>query len=176
MTVIERLKAAGYDPAKALWPVESSIYGSMDCEHIQITTAHCMPRDGMPATKVTATAIVHFSDGGWRPYPVGWPQSEAACVSLFFDVGADLGDLETELWNRDGEFRYRLLSRCIQDCKYFLGAGRRHSKYLWGGNVQSHIKAMQLLWNSFSADEKPIWTNYDEIYAFGCRMKEEEIF
>lgn len=76
----------------------------------------------------------------------------------------------------DAEFRYRLLSRCIQDCKYFLGCGSRFSKYLWGCCVENHIQAMRILWDSFSDDEKPEWTSLEEIEWFSKKMLEEEIY
>ena len=38
MTVLERLKAAGYDPAVSLFPDSIGNAGSMECERIQIRT------------------------------------------------------------------------------------------------------------------------------------------
>lgn len=162
MTVLERLKAAGYDPAVSLFPDSIGNAGSMECERIQIRTFFCRPRENEAAIGVTATAMTHFSDGSTRPYPDGWPRSLDASVTLYF-AG-------------DAEFRYRLLSRCIQDCKYFLGCGSRFSKYLWGCCVENHIQAMRILWDSFSDDEKPEWTSLEEIERFSKKMLEEEIY
>lgn len=86
------------------------------------------------------------------------------------------GNVATDLVGSDAEFRYRLLSRCIQDCKYFLGCGSRFSKYLWGCCVENHIQAMRILWDSFSDDEKPEWTSLEEIERFSKKMLEEEIY
>ena len=86
------------------------------------------------------------------------------------------GNVSTDLVGSDSEFRYRLLSRCIQDCKYFLGCGSRFSKYLWGCCVENHIQAMRILWDSFSDDEKPEWTSLEEIERFSKKMLEEEIY
>lgn len=179
MTVLERLKAAGYDPAVSMFPDRIGKAGSMDCERIQIRTFFCRPRGNVDAIGVTGTAITHFSDGSNRPYPDGWPRSLEASVTLYFDSDVDFrffGNVATDLVGSDKEFRYRLLSRCIQDCKYFLGYGSRFSKYLWGCCVESHIQAMHILWDSFSEDEKPEWTSLEEIETFGKKMLEEEIY
>lgn len=75
MTVLERLKAAGYDPAMSLFPDNIGNAGSMECERIQIRTFFCRPRENEAAIGVTAIAMTHFSDGSTRPYPDGWPRS-----------------------------------------------------------------------------------------------------
>ena len=57
MTVLERLKAAGYDPAVSLFPDSIGNAGSMECERIQIRTFFCRPRENGAAIGVTATAM-----------------------------------------------------------------------------------------------------------------------
>ena len=107
------------------------------------------------------------------------PRSLDAGVTLYFAGDAEFhyfGNVATDLVGSDAEFRYRLLSRCIQDCKYFLGCGSRFSKYLWGCCVENHIQAMRILWDSFSDDEKPEWTSLEEIERFSKKMLEEEIY
>ena len=49
MTVLERLKAAGYDPAVSLFPDSIGNAGSMECERIQIRTFFCRPRENEAA-------------------------------------------------------------------------------------------------------------------------------
>ena len=176
MTVIERLKDAGYDPAKALWPNVSCKVGSMDCEHIFIETRHCIPRAGVKALQVKATSMVRYTDGYEYPYPDGWPHSLEASITLFFPVDAEFCTPVSNLACRDADFRYRLLDRCVQDCRYFLGAGRRHSKYLWGGNVRTHINAMKVLWGSFPDGEKPVQISLPRIEHFEKQMETEEIY
>ena len=83
MTVLERLKAAGYDPAVSLFPDSIGNAGSMECERIQIRTFFCRPRENEAAIGVTATAMTHFSDGSTRPYPDGWPRSLAFNTKIF---------------------------------------------------------------------------------------------
>lgn len=155
MTVLERLKAAGYDPAMSLFPDRIGKSGSMECERIQIRTFFCRPRENEAAIGVTATAMTYFAGDAEFHY---------------------FGNVATDLVGSDAEFRYRLLSRCIQDCKYFLGCGSRFSKYLWGCCVENHIQAMRILWDSFSDDEKPEWTSLEEIERFSKKMLEEEIY
>lgn len=78
--------------------------------------------------------------------------------------------LQTDIINRDSKFRYMLLSRLQMDCKYFLGNGNRHEKHLWAGNVEEHINAMRMLWNSFPEDEKPQWITIEEIEKYATEM------
>ena len=109
----------------------------------------------------------------------GWVKNHMPGAALYFSGDADFrffGNVSTDLVGSDSEFRYRLLSRCIQDCKYFLGCGSRFSKYLWGCCVENHIQAMRILWDSFSDDEKPEWTSLEEIETFSKKMLEEEIY
>lgn len=60
----------------------------------------------------------------------------------------------------DDKFKYMLLSRCQQDCDYFLN----HTGYegsLWGKSVEKHIETMRDLWDNFS--EKPDWISKEDI-------------
>ena len=111
MTVLERLKAAGYDPAVSLFPDSIGNAGSMECERIQIRTFFCRPRENEAAIGVTATAMTHFSDGSTRPYPDGWPRSLEASVTLYFAGDAKFhyfGNVATDLVGSDAEFRYEM--------------------------------------------------------------------
>lgn len=69
MTVMEHLKAAGFDIENA-----KHIYGDghAECDRIEIRTSR--GSDGYdPLIIVEARAIVKWSDGGERPYPeFGW--------------------------------------------------------------------------------------------------------
>ena len=64
---------------------------------------------------------------------------------------------------------YRLLSRMMQDCEYFLGAGDRHEKFLWAGNVRDQIKTMKDIWNNLK--EKPEWLTMEQINDYEKRME-----
>ena len=65
---------------------------------------------------------------------------------------------------------YRLLSRMMQDCEYFLGAGDRHEKFLWAGNVHDQIKTMKNIWNSLKV--KPEWLTMEQIEAWEKEMED----
>lgn len=67
-------------------------------------------------------------------------------------------------------FRYRMLDRLRMDCKYWLGNGNKHDKYLWAGNVKDHIDLMLDLYRSFSEDEKPEWLSIKQIKEFARQM------
>lgn len=73
MTVMEHLKAAGFDIDKAL-----HLYGDgrAECERINIRTTHGSDSGG-PLTIVKAKAYVKWTDGCERPYPdYGWSGEE----------------------------------------------------------------------------------------------------
>lgn len=63
---------------------------------------------------------------------------------------------------------YQFLSRMMQDCNYFLGAGGRHERFLWGGNVHDHIKKMKEIWNGLKV--KPEWLTMEQISDYEKRM------
>ena len=64
---------------------------------------------------------------------------------------------------------YRLLSRMAMDCNYFLGAGDRHEKFLWAGNVKDQIKTMKEIWNSLKV--KPEWLTMEQIETWEKEME-----
>jgi hypothetical protein len=77
-----------------------------------------------------------------------------------------------EVLNRDLEFRYMLLGRLEQDCKYYLGNGARHPKHLWASEgVEEHINYMKAIHNSFPEGMKPEWLSMEEIESFEQEMK-----
>lgn len=70
MNVVERMIAAGFDPALAK---EARGTGSMECERIRIRMFRCAPwQYGSRAVAVEATAMILFSDGLVKPAPDGW--------------------------------------------------------------------------------------------------------
>lgn len=71
MTVLERLKAAGYDPAVSLFPDSIRNAGSMECERIQIRTFFCRPRENEAAFLSELQRIPHIvnpESGRVNPY------------------------------------------------------------------------------------------------------------
>lgn len=61
-------------------------------------------------------------------------------------------------------FFYMLLSRCKQDCLYYLGHGNRHNKHLFYWDVKKHINKMRELYNILN--EKPEWLTLEQINQF----------
>ena len=71
---------------------------------------------------------------------------------------------------QDVKFRYQLLDRLRSDCEYYLGAGHRQVKHLWGRDITSHINLMRRLWFSFDVTEKPEWISLAKIQEYENRM------
>lgn len=65
---------------------------------------------------------------------------------------------------------YRLLGRLQEDCKYFLGGGNAHEKYLWGQTVEGHIEAMQKTYDKLPEGYKPAWLSQEQIDDYGKQM------
>lgn len=85
MNVLEHMKAAGFDPAAA-WNAEHLTgKGTMECESIKIRTFRCRPDCMTDMVGVEATAMVPYTDGTVRPYPMGWPNSLEARVTAYFE-------------------------------------------------------------------------------------------
>lgn len=62
-----------------------------------------------------------------------------------------------------------MLSRYAQDCRFYLGNGRRDAKYaLYYQNEESHIKAMIKTYGELKI--KPLWLSMQEILAFATEM------
>lgn len=70
-------------------------------------------------------------------------------------------------------FRYQMLDRLRTGCEYYLGAGSRHSKYLWAGEAALQIAYMKAIWNSFPMDQKPDWLDMDQIRSYERLMSAE---
>jgi hypothetical protein BACCOPRO_01616 len=67
------------------------------------------------------------------------------------------------------EYKYDLLARMDQDCKYYLQ--HPHEKHLWAGNVEEHIEDMKKIYNSFPDEGKPEWLSMEEIETYEKEMK-----
>lgn len=77
-----------------------------------------------------------------------------------------------DILNNDERYRYMLLDRMYQDCKYYLGFGNRNSKFLWAGDKYRQIEYMVALYNSFDDDKKPEWITLEEIHKLKEQMCE----
>lgn len=75
-------------------------------------------------------------------------------------------DYFDDVLSGDSKFRYMLLSRMIEDCKYFIE--HSHNKHLWAETPEDQIQLMKELYNSF--EEKPEWTSLEEIEELAKSM------
>ena len=81
MNVLERMKAAGYDPELAR---EVRGPGTMECDQVEVTFLKCRPwQYGPEAVCVTGVACVLFTDGSVRPAP-GWYADDT--VTMYFEA------------------------------------------------------------------------------------------
>ena len=78
----------------------------------------------------------------------------------------------SQAYQKADEFKYMLLSRLKEDCKYFLGFGGRSEKHLWLGNVVDQIAKMNELYNDLRI--KPNWLSLEEIKEYENKMNGEE--
>lgn len=80
----------------------------------------------------------------------------------------ELGRFALYIESHDEQFKYMLLNRLQTDCKYFLGAGNRHEKYLWGETVEMHIEFMYIIY--YSLKVKPEWLTEKQIDEYLTKM------
>ena len=68
---------------------------------------------------------------------------------------------------------YRMLGRLKSDCEYFLKFGAGNENVLYYKNVEEHCNAMEKLWNSFEAEDKPEWLTMEQIQEYRDKMTRE---
>ena len=54
--------------------------------------------------------------------------------------------------------------------QYFLGNGNCHEKHLWANNLDNHILAMKMIYESFDEQDKPVWINNEMIDLYKDQM------
>lgn len=79
--------------------------------------------------------------------------------------------VESWILEAEPKYRYMLLDRLRQDCKYYLGNGNRNPKNLCTGDVAQQIEEMKAIWQSFPDGDKPEWLTWEEILEFERQMK-----
>jgi len=77
-------------------------------------------------------------------------------------------NIDSVVSGMDTQFKYMLLDRMKQDCRYFLGNGDGNVKNLWAGDIELQIKYMKCIYNSLV--EKPEWISLDDISIFEKAM------
>lgn len=79
-------------------------------------------------------------------------------------------NLKNEVLDQSNEYKYQMLSRLQCDCQYFLGNGNCHEKHLWANNLDNHILAMKMIYESFDKQDKPVWINNEMIDLYKDQM------
>jgi len=112
----------------------------------------------------------------WRKDNGSDPLDYLSFYSLYEEVHEDGRPVVTEidrvlcLHYGDTKYKYQLLDRLRSDCEYYLGAGNRQEKNLWGLNVRDHLDAMRRLYDSFPESERPEWLTREQIDDYAERM------
>lgn len=79
-------------------------------------------------------------------------------------------NLKNEVLNQDNKYKYQILSTLQCNCQYFLGNGNCLEKYLWANNLDNHIQAMKMIYESFDEQDKPVWINNEMIDLYKEQM------
>lgn len=85
-------------------------------------------------------------------------------------------DLEVKIIRQDNKltetekFHYQMLSRLIEDCKYYLGHGNRNKKRLWANDEKTQISEIKKIYKGFSKSKKPEWLTWEQILEFEKQM------
>lgn len=81
MTVLDHLKATGFDPLLAVSQIGK---GTAECDEIETRTFACIPYcDGELMLAVEAAGKVIWTDGVCRSYPAGWSHSDEYRVTIY---------------------------------------------------------------------------------------------
>lgn len=78
--------------------------------------------------------------------------------------------MEEWVLKSEPKFRYMLLDRMRQDCRYYFGNGNRNPENLCQGDEKAQIEAMKALWNSFPEEDRPEWLTWEDILEFERKM------
>ena len=116
---------------------------------------------------------INHTRGTWQGVTIG--ENAPTLTETIQAFRSDSERMNGLLASGDMSFRYQLLDRMRSDCEYFLGNGGGHDKYLWGGDVHSHVYFMRGLWNSFPNGYKPEWITFDDINSYEQRMNTKTI-
>lgn len=79
-------------------------------------------------------------------------------------------NLKKEVLNQDNKYKYQILYTLQCDCQYFLGNGNCLEKHLWATNLDNHIRAMEMIYESFDDQDKPVWINKEMIDLYKDQM------
>ena len=76
-----------------------------------------------------------------------------------------------EGWSKhDKKFRYMMLDRLRQDCKYSLDYFDGSENVLWAKDKKSQIDNMKAIWKTFSENDTPEWLTWENILEYARRF------
>lgn len=78
--------------------------------------------------------------------------------------------LKNEVLDQSNEYKNKTLSKLQCNCQYFLGNGNCLEKHLWANNLDNHILAMKMIYESFDEQDKPVWINKEMIDLYKDQM------
>ena len=99
-------------------------------------------------------------------------QKVAAATEMSISATQDTPVFSTPPQEADHTNEYRLLSRLVADCDYFLGEGQRAEKHLWAGSVTAQIQKMRELYHI--VPKKPEWLTAEQIDRYEAYMTGQE--
>lgn len=80
---------------------------------------------------------------------------------------------ELKQLEKDNQFNYMLLSRCVSDLDYFFGNGQLYGNHLFYGEVNTHIREMINLWKRLPI--KPQWLRATRLIQYKKRIEEFQL-
>lgn len=81
--------------------------------------------------------------------------------------------MEDWILKSEPRFKYMMLDRLRQDCKYYLNYGNRSANVLWAKDEKRHIQTMMDIWSSFPPEDTPEWLTWEDILEFKRQMVKE---
>lgn len=79
-------------------------------------------------------------------------------------------NLKNEVLNQSNEFKSQKLSKLQCDCLEFLGCGNCCETGLLSNNLDNHIQAMKIIYESFDEQDTPVWINNEMIDLYKDQM------
>ena len=78
--------------------------------------------------------------------------------------------LRNEVLDQSNEYKNKTLSKLQCECLEFLGCGDCCENCLLTNNLDNHIQAMKIIYESFDEQDKPVWINNEMIDLYKDQM------
>lgn len=158
------------DGVDALWKDEQKEYDEKESAYKELASKYTMNYDNDQYEVI-------LPDGTKKENILSKNQAEYHFDNYLYQKAFELVEErknEKEIQNtvlcHDDTFKYQMLSRLQSDCEYFLNNGNYHVPHLWAGNINKQIQTMNLIYDSFSQEKKPVWINKETIQMYKDRM------